>query len=190
MLTKTGGSILLAHNPPKWVNFACRFTPVVSLTACCGLPPPLPRSFQHKAGQPGYPRKRSTPEGPRLDRWTDYDDPAQAGSGRDGRHGTSSKGGAGVQARGEGRLADRSLKRGSSGREVQGENPRPNEQREAAHRNAGSVLTSKFSRKFGVAVRRSRAIPMKTIIPIRSYNKIWRTHVPVRLKDHVLHLHS
>ena len=26
MLTKTGGSILLAHNPPKWVNFACRFT--------------------------------------------------------------------------------------------------------------------------------------------------------------------
>lgn len=21
-----GGSILLAHNPPKWVNFACRFT--------------------------------------------------------------------------------------------------------------------------------------------------------------------
>ena len=23
-----GGSILLAHNPPKWVNFACRFTPV------------------------------------------------------------------------------------------------------------------------------------------------------------------
>ena len=29
MLTKTGGSILLAHNPPKWVNFACRFTPEV-----------------------------------------------------------------------------------------------------------------------------------------------------------------
>ncbi|NSY41540.1 ATP-dependent RecD-like DNA helicase [Leisingera sp. ANG59] len=26
MLTKTGGSILLAHNPPKWVNFARRFT--------------------------------------------------------------------------------------------------------------------------------------------------------------------
>ena len=26
MLTKTGGSILLAHNPPKWVSFACRFT--------------------------------------------------------------------------------------------------------------------------------------------------------------------
>lgn len=26
MLTKRGGSILIAHNPPKWVNFACRFT--------------------------------------------------------------------------------------------------------------------------------------------------------------------
>ena len=30
MLTKTGGAILLAHNPPKWGNFACRFTPVYS----------------------------------------------------------------------------------------------------------------------------------------------------------------
>jgi hypothetical protein len=32
MLTKTGGSILLAHNPPKWVNFARRFTARRDLT--------------------------------------------------------------------------------------------------------------------------------------------------------------
>ncbi|NKB54629.1 MAG: hypothetical protein GKR97_20910 [Rhizobiaceae bacterium] len=25
-VNKTGGSILNAHNPPKWVTFACRFT--------------------------------------------------------------------------------------------------------------------------------------------------------------------
>ncbi|WP_203228098.1 hypothetical protein, partial [Roseovarius dicentrarchi] len=28
-----GGSILLAHNPPKWVNFACRFTVLGDLQA-------------------------------------------------------------------------------------------------------------------------------------------------------------
>ena len=65
----------------------------------------LPRSGQCEAGQSGYPRKRSPPEGPRLGRWTDYCGPAKAGSGRDGRRGKSRKGGAGVQARGAGRCS-------------------------------------------------------------------------------------
>ena len=40
--------------------------PGVSLTACCGLAPPLPRSFQHKAGQPGSrPASAVPPEGTR-----------------------------------------------------------------------------------------------------------------------------
>ena len=79
--------------------------PVVSLTACFGLPPPLPRSFWREAGQPGYPRKRSQPDraetGP-LDRLLR---PRAGWLGRDGRRGKSRKEGAGVQARGAGRCS-------------------------------------------------------------------------------------
>ena len=37
MLTKTGGSILLAHNPPKWVNFAGRSTAYTAALRRAGL---------------------------------------------------------------------------------------------------------------------------------------------------------